>query len=207
MNGALDAGGGAVGVLPGRLAKESTSREHRNLLLDKRLLLVSPWDPHSGFNIGLAMQRNKVIYGLAHAALVVEATPNKGGTWSGACDVYGADQQPHGTVDVEIRHSPIDLVRAEHTWTMTGSLERSLRYERTRFANRHTFDGPELYGNGIAYGRALYTMQHHASQAFKIRGREFFIDDDFTMAVAWKLYTGDAMTHIVFGPLTWHPDP
>lgn len=86
MNGALDAGGGAVGVLPGRLAKESISREHRNLLLDKRLLLVSPWDPHSGFNIGLAMQRNKVIYGLAHAALVVEAMPNKGGTWSGAVE-------------------------------------------------------------------------------------------------------------------------
>ena len=131
----------------------------------------------------------------------------RGGTWAGACDLYGADQQPQGTVDVEIRHEPIDLVRAEQTWTMSGAVDRSLSYTRTRFGNRHTYDGPELYGNGMAYGRALYTMQHHASQAFKIRGREFLIDDDHTIAAAWKLYQGDVMTHIVFGPLTWHPNP
>lgn len=86
MNGARDAGGTAVGVLAGGLAKASVNREHRNLLLDKRLLLVSPWDPYSRFSVGFAMQRNKVIYGLAHAALVIDATPNKGGTWSGALE-------------------------------------------------------------------------------------------------------------------------
>ena len=86
MNGALDAGGVAVGVLPGRLAKESIIREHRDLLLDKRLLLVSSRDPQSGFRVGFAMERNKVIYGLAQASLVVDATPNKGGTWSGAIE-------------------------------------------------------------------------------------------------------------------------
>lgn len=86
MNGALNAGGSAVGVLPDGLAKASVNREHRDLLIDKRLLLVSPWDPRSKFNVGFAMQRNKVIYGLAQAALVVEATPNKGGTWSGAIE-------------------------------------------------------------------------------------------------------------------------
>ena len=33
-----------------------------------------------------------------------------------------------------------------------------------------------LFGNAIAYGRALYTTQHHATEAFKIKGREFIID-------------------------------
>ena len=94
MNGALEAGGAAVGVLPGGLAKASVNREHRNLLLDKRLLLVSPWDPQSRFNVGFAMQRNKVIYGLAQAALVIEAMPNKGGTWSGAIEQLNKYRTP-----------------------------------------------------------------------------------------------------------------
>ena len=36
------------------------NREHRKLLLDGRLLLISPYDPSAGFNVGNAMQRNKV---------------------------------------------------------------------------------------------------------------------------------------------------
>jgi hypothetical protein len=52
----------------------------------------------------------------------------------------------------------------------------------------------------------LYTTQHHSSEAFKVKGREFIIDSDYTMAVAWKLYFGDLMTDLVFGPLRWTPD-
>ena len=74
------------------------------------------------------------------------------------------------------------------------------------FGNRYTYDGPDLWGNAIAYGRALYTSQHHVSEAFKVKGREFIIDRDYTLAVAWKLYDGDRMTDIVFGPLTFTPD-
>ena len=129
------------------------------------------------------------------------------GAWRGTCEVFGADQEPRGTTDVEIRHSPVDLVRAEQAWTMRGALDLSLAYARCRTANRHTYDGPDVFGNAIAYGRALYTAQYHSREAVKIRGREFIIDDEHTLAVAWKLYEGDDMTHIVFGPLTWHPQP
>ena len=86
MNGALEAGGKAVGVLAGDLERISMNREHRNLLLEERLLLVSPYDPKARFNVGHAMQRNKAIYALADAALVVDATANKGGTWAGAIE-------------------------------------------------------------------------------------------------------------------------
>lgn len=54
--------------------------------MDKRLVLVSPYDPAAGFNIGHAMQRNKLIYALADAALVVSADFQKGGTWEGAIE-------------------------------------------------------------------------------------------------------------------------
>ena len=86
MNGALEAGGSAVGVLAGNLERMSMNRMHRNLLLEERLVLVSPYDPGARFNVGHAMQRNKVIYALANAALVVHAVVNKGGTWAGAVE-------------------------------------------------------------------------------------------------------------------------
>ncbi|MFZ4704317.1 MAG: hypothetical protein ACOYMG_30105, partial [Candidatus Methylumidiphilus sp.] len=62
------------------------NREHRNLLIDGGLVLISPYDPAAGFNIGNAMQRNKLIYALADAALVVNSDLNKGGTWAGAVE-------------------------------------------------------------------------------------------------------------------------
>ena len=86
MDGALQAGGKAVGVLAGGLEGMSTNRRHRNLLLEERLVLVSAYDPGAKFNVGHAMQRNKVIYASADAALVVNAVVNKGGTWAGAVE-------------------------------------------------------------------------------------------------------------------------
>ena len=79
-------------------------------------------------------------------------------------------------------------------------------FDRWRWSIDRNRKGPDLYGNAINYGRALYTTQHHSSEAFKIKGREFIIDSDYTMAVAWKLYFGDLMTDLVFGPLRWTPD-
>jgi predicted Rossmann fold nucleotide-binding protein DprA/Smf involved in DNA uptake len=61
-------------------------REHRNMLLEDQLVLISPYDPSAGFNVGHAMQRNKLIYALADAALVVSADLDKGGTWAGATE-------------------------------------------------------------------------------------------------------------------------
>lgn len=86
MRGALEAGGQVAGVLADSLEKQAMQREHRNMLLDGQLTLVSPYDPGAGFNVGNAMQRNKLIYALADAALVVSSDVNKGGTWSGAVE-------------------------------------------------------------------------------------------------------------------------
>ena len=86
MRGALEAGGKVSGVLADSLEKTTMNREHRNLLLDGQLVLISPYDPSAGFNVGNAMQRNKLIYALADASLVVSSDVNKGGTWTGAVE-------------------------------------------------------------------------------------------------------------------------
>ena len=86
MRGALEAGGKVAGVLADSLERTALNREHRNLLIDGQLVLISPYDPSAGFNVGNAMQRNKLIYALADAALVVNSDYNKGGTWAGAVE-------------------------------------------------------------------------------------------------------------------------
>lgn len=86
MSGVLEAGGTAAGVLADSLERIALNREHRNYLRDGQLVLLSPYDPQAGFNIGNAMQRNKLIYALSDAALVVQAEYGKGGTWAGAIE-------------------------------------------------------------------------------------------------------------------------
>lgn len=86
MRGAADEGGMVVGVLADSLERGAVRREHRQPLMDGRMVLVSPYDPAAGFHVGHAMQRNKLIYALSDAALIVNADLNKGGTWSGAVE-------------------------------------------------------------------------------------------------------------------------
>jgi len=86
INGALQAGGESVAVMGDSLERAAAARENLEPLMDHRLLVVSPYDPAAGFNVGNAMQRNKVIYALADAGLVVTSDFEKGGTWTGAIE-------------------------------------------------------------------------------------------------------------------------
>ena len=74
------------GSWPTALERAALNRENRNFLMDGQLVLISPYDPTAGFNVGHAMQRNKLIYALADAALVVNSDYKKGGTWAGAVE-------------------------------------------------------------------------------------------------------------------------
>ena len=86
MRGSLAAGGCVVGVLGDSLEKVVLRREHRDALIGGRLVLVCPYDPAAPFHVGHAMQRNKLIYALADAALVVNSDYERGGTWAGAVE-------------------------------------------------------------------------------------------------------------------------
>ena len=86
MRGALEAGGKVVGVMADSIERAVMTRENRSMLMDGQLVLISPYDPRAGFNVGHAMQRNKLIYALSDAALVVSTDYQKGGTWAGASE-------------------------------------------------------------------------------------------------------------------------
>ena len=86
MRGALEAGGCVAGVLGDSLESAVVRREYRDALMGGRLVLTCPYDPSARFQVGHAMQRNKLIYALADAALVVNSDYGKGGTWTGAVE-------------------------------------------------------------------------------------------------------------------------
>lgn len=81
---AFDEGGRVVAALPEGVAKASVAAKYRDALREERLVLVSPYAPHAPFSIGNAMGRNRLIYALADAALIVASAARSGGTWAGA---------------------------------------------------------------------------------------------------------------------------
>src|SRR6266705_2923862 len=86
MDGAMEADGVAGGALADSLETTVRKADVRELLLDGRLVLVTPYAPTAGFSVGAAMGRNKVIYGLAEFGVVVSSDYQTGGTWAGAVE-------------------------------------------------------------------------------------------------------------------------
>lgn len=82
MMAAVDRGGKSLGVLAEGLGRAAVAGHYHDAILEGRLTLISPYDPDSHWFAFKAMERNKLIYGLADAALVVCASDEKGGTWA-----------------------------------------------------------------------------------------------------------------------------
>lgn len=86
MLGALQAGGAAIGVVADSLEMMAAKPIWRQALIDGRLLLLSAEAPSARFQVWRAMGRNKLIYALADAALVMSSAKGSGGTWDGATE-------------------------------------------------------------------------------------------------------------------------
>ena len=86
--------GRVIGVLADSLKARIRKANVRSLMADDRVCLVTPYHPASGFSVGSAMGRNKLIYGLADLTLIVASASGSGGTWAGATEAlskgYGA---------------------------------------------------------------------------------------------------------------------
>jgi predicted Rossmann fold nucleotide-binding protein DprA/Smf involved in DNA uptake len=140
MAAGLEAGGKAAGVLPDSLARNIVSARYREGLLSGRLVLISPYDPDARWFAFTAMERNKLIYALSDAALVVSSAAENGGTWAGALEALEAARitvyvKAHGTVR-EGNHKL--LARGGHPfpegpWPDLRSLFRPVAAEPTLF--------------------------------------------------------------------------
>jgi predicted Rossmann fold nucleotide-binding protein DprA/Smf involved in DNA uptake len=123
MLGALQVEGTAVGVLADNLLRASSSKKYREYLTASNLVLVSPNQPEAGFNVGNAMGRNKYIYCLSDAAVVVHSGKT-GGTIGGAKENIKKGWVPLSvkpTEDVEAGNA--EIVSLGAAWA-TASAER-----------------------------------------------------------------------------------
>lgn len=83
---ALENEGKSIIVLPqGILTFSSGFKKYYQKIICGELLIISTFYPKLPWSVGLAMGRNKYIYGLANDIYVAEADFN-GGTWSGVID-------------------------------------------------------------------------------------------------------------------------
>ena len=94
MLGAVGNEGAAVGVLADSLLRSATSAKYRKHVATGRLVLISPFNPEARFNVGNAMSRNRYIYCLSDAAVVISSKTGRGGTWSGAIEDIEAGWVP-----------------------------------------------------------------------------------------------------------------
>lgn len=88
MLSSLENGNTAIGIVTDSLFKSSASSQWRNHLKHNNLVLISPFYPESRFTPANAMLRNKYIYLLSQATIVICSTQSnehqKSGTWEGA---------------------------------------------------------------------------------------------------------------------------
>lgn len=83
---ALRSGGVCVEYLSDSLLKKLSKSDTIRQIQDGRLLLMSAAKPDAGFNVGMAMMRNRYIYAQSAMTVIVRSDLNKGGTWTGATE-------------------------------------------------------------------------------------------------------------------------
>jgi predicted Rossmann fold nucleotide-binding protein DprA/Smf involved in DNA uptake len=98
MMASVDSGGRSVGVLAEGLARAAVASRYHDAIVDGRLSLISAYEPEARWFAYAAMERNKLVYGLGEAALVVASSTGEGGTWAGATEALR-----HGRITVYVK--------------------------------------------------------------------------------------------------------
>ena len=78
-------GGRYVSVLAESLSEKSLRPGVSEMIASGRALLYSSFHPDARYTLAHALERNKCIYGLSNAAIVLSCEKTRGGAWEGAC--------------------------------------------------------------------------------------------------------------------------
>ena len=83
---ALDEGSCAIEYISDSMQRKMRDPDLLRAIRDERILLMSVVVPTAGFNVGVAMMRNRYIYAQSSGTVVVLSDKGKGGTWAGATE-------------------------------------------------------------------------------------------------------------------------
>jgi len=93
LNESIEANGHSILVLPqGILTASSLMKKYYKYIVEGNLLILSTFFPKAGWSTGLAMGRNKYIYGLSKEIYVAQSD-SKGGTWSGVVEGLKSERE------------------------------------------------------------------------------------------------------------------
>lgn len=168
MLASLKNGGTSVGVIADSLLKASVNSQWREYLKSKQLTLITPFYPESRFTPSNAMQRNKYIYLLSQATVVIcssESNINKkSGTFEGAKENLKNDWVPlfvsehrqpnhsgnimllNGLPKLNAKAEPLSFNCDSETFRNLNETSQSVVAKNTQSAPNHTqvdlFDNP-----------------------------------------------------------------
>lgn len=83
---ALNSGAEVIEYLSDSMMKKLKKSAVVRAINDSRLLMLSAAKPDAGFNVGMAMMRNKYIYAQSSGTIIIRTDLEKGGTWAGAVE-------------------------------------------------------------------------------------------------------------------------
>jgi predicted Rossmann fold nucleotide-binding protein DprA/Smf involved in DNA uptake len=178
MLGALSLNGYAMGIMADSLLKKSSSKLYRESIVNNKLVLVSPYNPEAGFNVGNAMGRNKFIYSISDATIVIKSD-TKGGTWEGAKENIKNKWTPLWVVnDAESKQNKgnEEVVKLGASW-----ISNNLKID-TQHLKAKGYRVPISVKQGDLFGESLETNYGTAntteSQSKKPQSLETLIKDD-----------------------------
>jgi len=120
----IKANGHSILVLPqGILTYSSGMKKYYKQIVKGDLLILSTFFPKAGWSTGLAMGRNKYIYGLSKEIYVAESN-SKGGTWSGVLEGLKANRKIYirNPDDNEKNANDLLILKGGKAVDMNGSL-------------------------------------------------------------------------------------
>jgi predicted Rossmann fold nucleotide-binding protein DprA/Smf involved in DNA uptake len=110
---ALEAGGATVAVLAEPLDDAIGRSDTRRALIAGRACACTPYRPDLAYDVARARGRNRIVYGLSAATLVVAVTIDADTTWSGAVEA------------IERRYGPVGVWRGEGGGPDNEALEQA----------------------------------------------------------------------------------
>ncbi|WP_327146164.1 hypothetical protein [Nocardia sp. NBC_01327] len=126
--------------------------------------------------------------------------------FSGDLQLWSADQQELGKVRMTVAVDPLSLLVAEHHRTISGLIESDSRFTVRRDGIRSFYEGFDIWGNGLAYGRAHF-VRLHQNDGRRLVGREFMLDAEpgmgagGTLAVVYQLFQHNSLSAVLHGVL------
>ncbi|WP_330180379.1 hypothetical protein OHB26_28725 [Nocardia sp. NBC_01503] len=126
--------------------------------------------------------------------------------YAGDLELWSSEQKELGGLRMTLTIDPLSLLSAEHHLEMSGAIDSDSRITVRRDGIRSFHEGPDVWGNGLAYGRANF-VRLHRGDGTRLVGREFMMDAEPGMgsgtrlAVVYQLFQHNRLTAIMHGVL------